>query len=107
MRIIEHVERYRIFLICRIEEDDIIGPRLWDIREDSLDEITMWVDHRDSSTIEDVCVYHILEESRLSHTCLSYDIDMTSPIYRLESEVLCLSTIVRHADRSIRIRSTR
>ena len=107
MRIIEHVEPYRIFLVGRIKEYDIIGSRLWDIREDGLDEITMRIDHSDSSTIEDIGIYHILEESRLSHTSLSYDIDVTSSIYRLEPEVLCLSTIVRHTDRSIRIRGTR
>lgn len=46
----------------------------------------MRVDHSDSPTIEYITIYHIFEESRLSHTGLSYDIDMTCSIDGLDSE---------------------
>ena len=61
----------------------------------------MRVDHSDSATIEDICIDHILKESRLSHTCLSDNIDVTCSIYGFESKSFELPSIVCHPYRSI------
>lgn len=100
-RIFEHIESYRVFLIGRIEEDDIIGSRFWNISKDCLDKIAMRIDDGDTTPASYIGRDHIFEKRRLSHTSLSDNIDVSSSVDRLESEFCRLSTIVCHSNWSI------
>ena len=61
----------------------------------------MWIDETDSATRHDIRVEHVLEESRLPHTRLPDDIDVTSTVDRLYAESLRTPTEVGYSDRSI------
>lgn len=84
--ILEHVKRYRVLLICGIKEDDVIGSRLGDIREDGLREVSVWVDDCHTTTIQYIRIDHVLKECRFSHTGFSDDIDMTSTVDWFDTE---------------------
>lgn len=93
---IERIEAKRELLIGRIEDNDIVFPRFWDIGKCFLEEISMGIDDPESLSALDVIDEKISDEFGFPNPSLTYDIGMSEPVLIVYSDRDTDGSIIRY-----------